>query len=129
MINTFLGAVFGGSILQQLGPAISSGNIWFLMGQAIPAASNFFASYILVHALFTNPFRFVWPHDGTVLFVFLRLGGFVRECCVLAPSRATRADLLKVHAVHGCMLLVLCSCALPRSPPTMERASWGLWGI
>ena len=79
VFNTFFGSVFAGAVVQQLGRALADGQIWELLGQAIPGASNFFANYIMVHALFTNVFRFVWPHDGTVLFVFLRAVGLARE--------------------------------------------------
>jgi Calcium-dependent channel, 7TM region, putative phosphate len=80
-LNTFLGAVLGGSFLQQLGAAIADGDIFTLVGTALPSASNFFLNYIGVHALFTNFFRFIWPHDGTVLFVFFRYFGLCRPKC------------------------------------------------
>jgi hypothetical protein len=35
-------------------------------------------NYVAVHALFTNLFRYVWPHDGTILFVFFRAVGLHR---------------------------------------------------
>ena len=31
-------------------------------------------------SLFTNCFRFIWPHDGTVLFVFFRMVGLHCKC-------------------------------------------------
>ena len=81
VLNTFLGAVLGGTFLQQLGVALSDGDIVTLLGTALPSASNFFLNYIAVHALFTNLFRFVWPHDGTILFVFFRAVGLFRPKC------------------------------------------------
>ncbi|KAL4515842.1 hypothetical protein Ndes2526A_g00545 [Nannochloris sp. 'desiccata'] len=80
-LNTFIGAVLGGSFLQQLGAALADGDIFTLVGTALPAASNFFLNYIGVHALFTNLFRFIWPHDGTVLFVFFRYFGWCLPGC------------------------------------------------
>jgi len=73
VINTFFFGVLGGAALSQIGSAIKSGDFFSLLGLAIPGASNFFINYVGVHALFTNFFRFVWPHDGTVLFELLRL--------------------------------------------------------
>ena len=72
MVNTFVGGVLGGSFIQQIGAALQDGEIIDLIGTSLPSASNFFINYIAVHALFTNLFRFVWPHDGTILFVFFR---------------------------------------------------------
>lgn len=72
MVNTFIGGVLGGSFLQQIGAALEDSSVIDLIGTALPAASNFFINYIGVHALFTNVFRLIWPHDGTVLFVFFR---------------------------------------------------------
>jgi hypothetical protein len=80
-LNTFIGAVLGGSFLQQLGAALADGKIIDLVGTALPSASNFFLNYIGVHALFTNLFRFIWPHDGTVLFVFFRYFGWCLPGC------------------------------------------------
>lgn len=81
LINTFIEGVLGGAFLQQVGSAAARGKVASLFGTALPAASNFFLNYIGIHALFTNPFRFVWPHDGTVLFVFLRAIGLHRPQC------------------------------------------------
>lgn len=79
VINTFAGAVVGGAIIQQAGTIVSTGQVFDLIGKSVPAASNFFMNYVIVHALFTNVFRFIWPHDGTVLFVFFRAVGLFRE--------------------------------------------------
>lgn len=81
LINTFIEAVLGGAFIQQVGSATARGKVASLFGTALPAASNFFLNYIGVHALFTNPFRFIWPHDGTVLFVFFRAIGLHRPQC------------------------------------------------
>ena len=78
LINTFIMGVLGGAFLQQVGAAIASGTTTELIGAALPAASNFFLNYVGIHALFTNLFRFVWPHDGTILFVFFRAVGMFR---------------------------------------------------
>jgi hypothetical protein len=80
-LNTFIGAVLGGSFLQQMGAALEDGDIFTLVGTALPSASNFFLNYIGCHALFTNIFRFIWPHDGTVLFVFFRYFGWFLPGC------------------------------------------------
>jgi hypothetical protein len=81
VVNTFAGAILGGAALQQLGSALKSGNIFDLIGTAVPGVANFFMNYIATHALFTNVFRFIWPHDGTVLFVFFRAIGLHRPKC------------------------------------------------
>jgi hypothetical protein len=73
VINTFFFGVLGGAALSQVGSAIKNGDFFALLGLALPGAANFFINYVGVHALFTNFFRFVWPHDGTVLFELLRL--------------------------------------------------------
>ncbi|KAI8107499.1 hypothetical protein M9435_002527 [Picochlorum sp. BPE23] len=73
VVNTFLMGVVGGAALSQIGQAFSQGSFSSLLGESLPGASNFFLNYVAVHCLFTNLFRFVWPHDGTVLFQVLRL--------------------------------------------------------
>ena len=73
VVNTFFFGVLGGAALSQVGSAIKTGDFFALLGLALPGAANFFINYVGVHALFTNFFRFVWPHDGTVLFELLRL--------------------------------------------------------
>lgn len=79
IVNGFLFPVIGGSVLQQLGAAIKSpAQIFNLLGTALPAASNYFINLVIVKALFVNIFRFVWPHDGTILFYLFRLVGLCR---------------------------------------------------
>lgn len=77
VLNTFLGAVLGGGAITQLGGFLQNDgqDLYTLIGQALPSASNWFINYLVVHAIFVNLFRFVWPHDGTVLFVFFRMFG------------------------------------------------------
>lgn len=40
-------------------------------------------AHITTPAAPTTPdiFRFIWPHDGTVLFIFFRMAGFFRPKC------------------------------------------------
>ena len=73
VVNTFLMGVLGGAAISQIGTAISEDKFVSLLGEALPGASNFFLNYVAVHTFFTNFFRFVWPHDGTVLFQLLRM--------------------------------------------------------
>lgn len=73
IVNFFLQSVVGGALFQQAGQITNSLGNWVeLVGVSLPSAANFFVNYIMIHALFTNVFRFVWPHDGTVLFVLFR---------------------------------------------------------
>jgi len=73
VFNTFFLGVIGGAAITGVGEAIENGQIAELIGESLPTASNYFLNYAAVHALFTNLFRYFWPHDGTVLFQFLRL--------------------------------------------------------
>lgn len=50
--NTFLGAVLGGSLFQQLGTILSNPESWLqLLGTALPSASVFFLNYAIMHGL------------------------------------------------------------------------------
>lgn len=73
VFNTFFLGVLGGAAVTDIGTAIEDGQFADLIGESLPAASNYFLNYTAVHALFTNMFRYFWPHDGTVLFQGLRL--------------------------------------------------------
>lgn len=73
VFNTFFLGVIGGAAVTDIGTAIENGRFAELIGESLPSASNFFLNYVAVHALFTNLFRYFWPHDGTVLFQVLRL--------------------------------------------------------
>ena len=73
VFNTFFLGVIGGAAMTGIGSAIENGQVAQLIGESLPTASNYFLNYTAVHALFTNLFRYFWPHDGTVLFQGLRL--------------------------------------------------------
>ena len=73
VFNTFLLGVLGGAAIAGIGSALENGAVANLIGESLPTASNYFLNYTAVHALFTNLFRYFWPHDGTVLFQGLRL--------------------------------------------------------
>lgn len=80
--NTFLGSVLGGAVFQQIGNMVQEPGFWLTqLGTSLPTASTYFLNYIIIHALSTNFFRFIWPHEGTVLFVIFRAIGLFRPKC------------------------------------------------
>lgn len=80
--NTFLGSVLGGAVFQQIGAMVEEPGFWLTqLGTSLPTASTYFLNYIMIHALSTNFFRFIWPHEGTVLFVIFRAIGLFRPKC------------------------------------------------
>lgn len=104
--NTFLQAVLGGAAFQQLGAMLSSpGDLWQLLGTSIPAASNWVLNYTIQHALMINPFRFCWPHDGTVLFVFFRAAGLFRPTCQRDHTMIRTAPSYRAGRHYGAFFL------------------------
>ncbi|KAL4419727.1 hypothetical protein ABPG75_006825 [Micractinium tetrahymenae] len=80
--NTFLGSVLGGALFQQIGNMLQEPGYWLTqLGTSLPTASTYFLNYIIIHTLSTNFFRFIWPHEGTVLFVIFRAIGLFRPKC------------------------------------------------
>ncbi|KAL4437833.1 hypothetical protein ABPG77_005745 [Micractinium sp. CCAP 211/92] len=80
--NTFLGSVLGGAVFQQIGSMVQEPGHWLAqLGTSLPTASTYFLNYIIIHTLSTNFFRFIWPHEGTVLFVIFRAFGLFRPKC------------------------------------------------
>ncbi|GAX85186.1 hypothetical protein CEUSTIGMA_g12604.t1 [Chlamydomonas eustigma] len=79
LFNNFLMVVLSGGVFSQVGLWLKGHNdgngVLNTLSSAITQASNFFFNNLLWKSLFTNPFRFIWPHDGTILFVFFRLVG------------------------------------------------------
>ena len=60
--NFFLQGAFGGAIFQQIDNMIDEPKlIPRLLGQALPAASNHFISFISLYALMIVPFRLLFP--------------------------------------------------------------------
>lgn len=63
VFNFFLGALLGGTILNGLRAAIDNPkNIFQILGQAVPASSNFFINYVMYRAFVMVWFRLFWPH-------------------------------------------------------------------
>ncbi|PRW05771.1 ERD4-related membrane [Chlorella sorokiniana] len=81
-VNTFLGNVAGSTIIQNIGSMLKQPGQWLTqLGLSLPTSSSFFINYAIIHGLCINVFRFVWPHDGTVLFVLFRAVGLFRPKC------------------------------------------------
>jgi hypothetical protein len=126
IINGFLMAVIGGTVVSQMGSALDNpGNAFNYLGTALPAASNYFINLVSVKALFVNYFRFIWPHDGTILFVFFRAFGMSRPKCErdeavirLAPSYRTGRHygafqlILLVASAYACIAPIITAAAL-----------------
>lgn len=108
VINGFLMAVIGGSVTGQFGSAVDSPeNIFNYLGIALPAASNYFINLVSVKALFVNYFRFLWPHDGTILFVFFRAFGMARPKCERDEAVIRLAPSYRTGRHYGAFQLVL----------------------
>lgn len=76
------------------------------MGTALPSASSFFLNYILMHAIMINVFRFLWPHDGTVLFVLFRAVGLFRPKCERDVYMIRTAPSYRAGRHFGAFLLI-----------------------
>ena len=61
--NFFLGSLLGGTVFNGIREAIDNPrSIITLLGDAVPASSNFFISYVMYRALAMGMFRLMWPH-------------------------------------------------------------------
>lgn len=89
VFNGFLMVVLSGGTVAQIGAALNNDStnntthesMVTVLGQALVGACNFFFCNIIWKTFFTNVFRYVWPHDGTVLFVLIRYMGLKVPKC------------------------------------------------
>lgn len=70
VFNLFLGALLGGSVLSSIQTFLERpSNIWPLLGNAIPASSNFFVLYVMFRGFALVPFRLFWPAASVFVFI------------------------------------------------------------
>eukprot|EP00798_Chlamydomonas_sp_ICE-L_P013783 gene13783-19691_t len=72
--NSFLGGVLGSAITQTINQLVETGpsEIFNLVGNYLPASSNFFVNVLMFRGLVAVPMRMVVPHLGVRFYVFRR---------------------------------------------------------
>ncbi|KAI3425260.1 hypothetical protein D9Q98_009028 [Chlorella vulgaris] len=107
LANTFTGSILGGAVFGSIGNMVNQPGAWLaLLGASLPSASAYFLNYIVIHALCTNFFRFVWPHEGTVLFVIFRALGMCRPKCARDEAMIRTPPSYRGARHYGSFLLI-----------------------
>lgn len=123
LINLFGGGVIGGGLLQQVGAYLANPGLLLLqLGTALPGASNFFLSLLAARALFTNAFRLLWPHMGSMISALWQDHGASLQVRLLAPPPPPPALPLSIPSLRSAPLDALETLHAPL-PRTSARQS------
>ncbi|KAL4451743.1 hypothetical protein ABPG75_007405 [Micractinium tetrahymenae] len=87
LFNVFLGGMLGGSVVYGLRQVINDPSQFFtILGQAVPASSNFFINFVSFKGIAMAPFRLFFPH--AIVF------GSILKWLRIVPSPKTERDKL-----------------------------------
>ncbi|KAL4421157.1 hypothetical protein ABPG77_000792 [Micractinium sp. CCAP 211/92] len=87
LFNVFLGGMLGGSVVYGLRQVIEDPSQFFtILGQAVPASSNFFINFLSFKGIAMAPFRLFFPH--AIVF------GSILKWLRIVPSPRTERDRL-----------------------------------
>ena len=93
--NFFIGSMLGGTFVNGLREAIQDpGEIVTILGNAIPAASNYFINYVILRALTMTMFRLFYPHAC--------VGMNIAQWFFVMPKPKTPMDFARAHPLRNC---------------------------
>ena len=93
--NFFFGSMLGGTFINGLREAIKDpSSIVSILGNAVPAASNYFINYVILRALTMTMFRLFWPHAC--------LGMNIAQWFYVMPKPKTPMDFARANPLRNC---------------------------
>jgi hypothetical protein len=93
--NFFIGSMLGGTFINGLREAIKDpSSIVSILGNAVPAASNYFINYVILRALTMTMFRLFYPHAC--------VGMNIAQWFFVMPKPKTPMDFARAHPLRNC---------------------------
>jgi len=93
--NFFFGSMLGGTFINGLREAVKDpSSIVSILGNAVPAASNYFINYVILRALTMTMFRLFWPHAC--------LGMNIAQWFYVMPKPKTPMDFARANPLRNC---------------------------